>query len=346
MCLEFSRIGYEVFLFSYGKGERGLQESESLNHPIRHVRLLKSNIPIFNFIFDIIAALKVLIIRPNILHGRDNIRLLYMCSFFSRSVSYEFHTNVFSKIGKRSTSMLSKIFRKKNFRSLVVTSRELKSAIEFTNRVPIGKICILYNAASIPIVPSAKIDKSKINIGYIGHLYRGKGVEMVVELARARAGASFHVIGGECEDLQYWRLLCANIENIKFYGHMNSEQCDEYRQAFDILLLPLAEQVTVAGGHLESSRWMVPIKLFEYMISGNPIIASKTPPIQEVLGRLNYKYLCEPGSLSSWLQALDVLISDKGLRDSLGETLRLEARTYYTWKKRAEAVIQLHEEHL
>ena len=44
--------------------------------------------------------------------------------------------------------------------------------------------------------------------------------------------------------------------------------------AVDILIMPYQKNVAIGAKGHDTARWMSPMKMFEYMASGNPIISS------------------------------------------------------------------------
>ena len=84
-----------------------------------------------------------------------------------------------------------------------------------------------------------------------------------------------------------------------------------------------------------STRFTSPLKLFEYMAAGRPIVASDLPAIREVLTRDVNALLVPPGSAAALADGIRRLLADPGLaRGSLG---RGGAAADYTWDRRATA---------
>jgi glycosyltransferase involved in cell wall biosynthesis len=97
--------------------------------------------------------------------------------------------------------------------------------------------------------------------------------------------------------------------------------------------------VLAAGGG-DITNWMSPMKLFEYMAHGKPIIAADLPAIREVLTDGETALLCEPGDVEAWRKAVERLRTDPDLRVVLGEAAFARLQRDYTWEGRARAVIE------
>jgi glycosyltransferase involved in cell wall biosynthesis len=79
------------------------------------------------------------------------------------------------------------------------------------------------------------------------------------------------------------------------------------------------------------------MKLFEYLASGRPILASQLPVLREVLNDQNAILL--PGDdVGAWAAALQSLATDAGARERLGAAARHSAQGY-SWQARAAAIL-------
>ena len=49
-------------------------------------------------------------------------------------------------------------------------------------------------------------DKNKLKIGYVGHLYKGKGIEVIqLLLNKCNNDIEFHIVGGTEKDINEWK---------------------------------------------------------------------------------------------------------------------------------------------
>ena len=132
-----------------------------------------------------------------------------------------------------------------------------------------------------------------LKVGYVGHLYPGRGIEVILALADRVPEADFHVVGGTAADLAHWRKR-RDRPHLHFHGHQPPGSLHPYYRAFDLVLAPYQQQVACAGGVGDISRWVSPMKLFEYMSHGQAIIASDLPVLREVLTDNVNCVLCRP----------------------------------------------------
>ena len=178
-----------------------------------------------------------------------------------------------------------------------------------------------------------------IQVAYIGHLYPGRGIDVLIDLARAFPACDFHVIGGTDEDIARWQSH-SDLRNLIWHGFVEPHAVDAYRAQCDILLLPYQKKVAVSGGRGDTSRWMSPLKLFESMASGKAIVCSRLPSLEEVLEHGRTAWLVPPDHFEGWKDAIEMLSEDASLRHTLGRNARSDAAAHYTWEIRARNVLE------
>ncbi|MGW2631179.1 glycosyltransferase family 4 protein [Streptomyces chattanoogensis] len=186
--------------------------------------------------------------------------------------------------------------------------------------------------ATLPGRPDA------LKVGYVGHLYPGRGIDVILALAASVPDADFHLVGGTNEDLAHWRSR-SRPPNVHFHGHRPPAQLHPYYRAFDLVLAPYQRRVACAGGVGDIGRWVSPMKLFEYMSHGKAIIASDLPVLREVLTDGVNCVLCPPDDVAAWTAAVKRLADDPGERASLGQVAERQLRRDYTWRARVDRVL-------
>ncbi|MEK7179313.1 MAG: glycosyltransferase, partial [Patescibacteria group bacterium] len=80
-----------------------------------------------------------------------------------------------------------------------------------------------------------------------------------------------------------------------------------------------------------------PIKLFEYMASGRPIVASSLPSIREILNEQN-AFLVQPDNPEDLKRGIEKALGDAAVARQCAARAREDVRPY-TWEKRAEAML-------
>ena len=169
-------------------------------------------------------------------------------------------------------------------------------------------------------------------VGYVGSLAEDKGAETIAQLAARMPETHFVIVGDRGGDLNQLRQTAAasGSDNLTTPGNVDNSDVPVWLSACDILLLP---NKLVPGYHNIHGLWTSPLKMFEYMASEKPIIASDLPVLREVLDE-DVATLVPPDDLSSWEEAITELNNNPVRAVSLANAARRRVETKYTWRAR------------
>jgi glycosyltransferase involved in cell wall biosynthesis len=84
-----------------------------------------------------------------------------------------------------------------------------------------------------------------------------------------------------------------------------------------------------------------PLKIFEYMAAGLPVVASRIGQIPEVIRDGTHGLLCPPGDAAAVAAALCRLKEDPDLGARLGRAARAHVVQHYTWNQVASRILHL-----
>ncbi len=176
-------------------------------------------------------------------------------------------------------------------------------------------------------------------VGYTGHLYPGRGVNLLIELSQRFPQVHFLWVGGHPADVEHWRgrLASQNIANVTLTGFVENSRLPHYQAAAEVLLMPYERVIAGASGG-NSAAYCSPMKMFEYMACGRAIISSDLPVIGEVLNA-NNAVLCPPEDAEAWVGALAGLLADTHRREALARCALQDAQAY-TWLERARKALE------
>ena len=82
--------------------------------------------------------------------------------------------------------------------------------------------------------------------------------------------------------------------------------------------MPYQKDLKLADNKVNTSSWMSPMKVFEYMSAKKAIVSSNMPVIQEVLNESN-SILVEPDNIKEWSDAINSLYNDKNKREKIAK---------------------------
>ncbi len=166
---------------------------------------------------------------------------------------------------------------------------------------------------------------------YTGHLFEWKGAGVLLETARQCREFLFVFIGGTDYDINKFKKRAEGFDNVLILGHKLHKEIPVFLKASDILVLPNSAQEEI------SKFYTSPLKLFEYMASGRPIVASNLPSIAEVLNEKN-SVLVKPDNEEALAEGIKKMLSDSVLSTNLARKA-LEDVQEYTWQKRADKIL-------
>ena len=247
--------------------------------------------------------------------------------------------------GWRLKAALKNLFSKTNFARLVAISAALAAEYQriFPELSP-AKVVVAHDGADASVeqleaVSFHRLGRAEaLQVGYVGHLYPGRGIEMIIALASLLPDIDFHIVGGTDADILCWKMACS-LQNITFHGYVTPGEVSKLFASFDVLVAPYQSSVSSAGGR-NTARWMSPLKIFEYMASGKAIVCSDLPVLREVLTHQVNALLVPPSDTYAWTQAISQLCEDADLRSRIGRAAKDEFLAHYTWEKRAMLVLR------
>ena len=170
---------------------------------------------------------------------------------------------------------------------------------------------------------------------YAGHLYPWKGVDVLLQALVKLEGVNATIIGGDAAEPDFQRLPDTRRRiglgsRVEFVGMGEPSRVSGLLAKGDVLVLPnVGAEPTV--NHTS------PLKLFEYMAAGKPIVASNLPSIREVLRDGENAVLVEPGNPTALTSGLRRVLEDRKLAERIASRAFDEV-TEYSWDCRAERV--------
>ena len=176
---------------------------------------------------------------------------------------------------------------------------------------------------------------SKMVIGFVGGFYPWHGVELLLDIfpqiAREIPNVALLLIG-EGPRKEYLTAQARQMginASVVFTGNIAHEVLPQYIAAFDLAVLP------------DSNDYGSPMKIYEYMAMGKPVVAPRLAPVEEGIidGEVGLLFLKQDKDAFAF--AILALLKDKERRLQMGEAARQHVLKNHRWKKNAEKIVAL-----
>ncbi|MGA8055299.1 MAG: glycosyltransferase family 4 protein, partial [Burkholderiales bacterium] len=177
---------------------------------------------------------------------------------------------------------------------------------------------------------------------YLGSLHKWKGVEVAVAAMRELPGCELWIAGGSDARIHDMRRLSASLdlsERVQLLGRIEPRERFKLIAQADVCLLPLRP-------YSIGARYTSPLKLFEYMAMGKPVVASHLPSLAEVLVDRRNAMLVRPEDPRALANAVRSLIDDPALSRALGAEAKRLAYDRFGWVQRSSRLAEFIAEQL
>jgi glycosyltransferase involved in cell wall biosynthesis len=339
-CEAFADFGHEVLLI-VPKRRNSIQDDPFVYYAVRKnfkirtiysldlVRWGTGGFWIQYATFSIAAAFAARASRPSIIYGRDELTLSVLSVFIRNPILWETHVGAWNVAAR---------FITKRMRMLIAISHGLKD-FYISRGIPASKIIVVPDGVDLADFahPQSKAD-ARARLGlpldakialYIGRLDGWKGATTLCDAAQfLTPNITVVLIGGDEQQVREMRM---RYPGVIFLGYHPYRELADNQAAADILVLPNTARDEI------SVHFTSPLKLFTYMASGVPIVASDLPSIREVLDD-DCAIFFKPDNVLSLSDAIRISLDDSGRMKYLAEMAHAKVNSY-TWKARAETIL-------
>lgn len=235
-------------------------------------------------------------------------------------------------------------------RAIVLTSFIKKELVEIG--FPAEKIIVQPDAVDLSLfadLPDKQACRKRLGlpldrpiIGYIGRFRTMEMEKGIPELVEAMAHLPpiegkeplLLCVGGPMDAVPAYRKIARRFQvpehRLQFGDRVQNYHVPYWISTFDLAVAfyPNIEHYVY---------FMSPLKLFEYMASGVPIIASDLPAIREILRHGENAWLVPPGDPQLLAAGINQLLGDRALAQQLAKQAREDVQSL-TWQKRAQVI--------
>jgi glycosyltransferase involved in cell wall biosynthesis len=181
-------------------------------------------------------------------------------------------------------------------------------------------------------------NKKNNTCAYFGSLTKGKGLEIIFSIAKKMNNIKFHIY----TDLTLLDKSVINkFCNVKFFNYVSYSKVPIVMSKYDVVLMPYKNSVRARSNNLEISKFMSPLKLFDYLASCKIIIASDLKVYSHILRNNFNSILINYNNINLWCKKIRQVFRNR----SKFHYMKINAyntAVKYTWDKRVLNIIHFH----
>ena len=289
-------------------------------------------------------------------------------------VVLEMHADVTGLMG---AWWLRQFWNAKGKKTMTVTTSALRNVLERSTKLKLENEAVIVAPNGVELeryasLPSPSEARRQLNlpdgltVGFTGHIYPGRGAELLFELAKQMPRVNFLWVGGTPELVSFWKskLAQGGVANVTMTGFVEHSRIPLHQAAADILLMPYSRTIEASSGQ-DIAEVINPMKMFEYMAAGRAIVCADISVIREILNDKNAVFVESSGGrvvlsgaersrrmyrdhnvgelenqrIGDWRLAIEALLADEPRRLALGAQARRDVERF-SWVKREERVLE------
>ncbi len=335
MCDAFCQLNHDLILYLPKVGENFVFEILKKKFLLMAEKefKIKSLIDkkLTNFFFKLFFLRKVLknvkSDKPDLIITRSSLSSI-LFSIFGIKHILEIHSE-FQSLTK--FLMINLKFIESNYiKKKILISESLNKIFKFKKI----EYIVLHDGVDVKNFKVSKERNQIKKVCYTGSFYKGRGIELIIELAKNFKDLKFELYGQTDDKLNI------QLDNIKIFDHVDYCDVPNILYSSDILLMPYANQVFVRSKSLNTADYCSPLKMFDYLASGKIIISSKLSGICEVLKHNKNSIIVEEYKYELWKKEISKILRKEYDIPRIKKNA-VETANDFTWIKRASTIIKI-----
>jgi len=178
-------------------------------------------------------------------------------------------------------------------------------------------------------------DGRESSVCYVGGICRIRGIlELVQAMSLVRNPTRLH-LAGRFTDAELQARALPGYANVQTWGQVDRTGVR------DVLGRSMAGLVTLhpTANYLDS----LPVKMFEYMSAGLPVIASNFPLWRDIIEGNQCGICVDPMNPQAIAQAIDTLVSNPAMAKEMGENGRRATIERFNWAVEEKKLLELYD---
>ena len=228
---------------------------------------------------------------------------------------------------------------------VVVLSHWSRRRLHELGKIPLAHMLVAPSGTDTELFrPMAKdkccrnlgIDPAFTYVGFVGSFFAPQGVDTLIQAAQIIVSKYKNIrflLVGDGPMMKTWKAetICQGLQDeFIFFGQVAYRRVPKYLGAMDICVAP----------HRWDSNQASPVKLFDYMACGRPIVASDIEVVREITENSGCALLVPPGNPGELAQGLALLIENEQRRRDMGKKGRAHVVAHFDRERITTRLIQ------
>lgn len=335
------KLGHEVLLIS-PPVPFSLYKYNRLKLPV----LLMYQIPLFFNLFQ-----KIIAVKPDIIHSSS--ALILPSLIVSKAFNIPHFVEVHGVLSDDSKLVGVNVFIIKlmevceflsyRISKLILTnSQGTKDSLILNKNIPSNKISIIPNGVNLTLFKKMSVSKKSLGLDennqyivFVGNLAPWQGLDCLInsmpKVISNNIRAKLLIVGdGILKNDLIKQVNKLKLENfVIFLGSVPYEDVPRYINVSDVCVAPFIKS---------RDNFMSPLKLFEYLACGVPVVTSNIRGAKELIENNGCGLLFNPDNCDELAESILIILNDKKLRDEMGERGRIAVVSGYSWESVAKKI--------
>lgn len=278
------------------------------------------------------------------LHLKSRTSLVHTRDWNFAKAALKSHIPVIFECDHYPTSSFEPEFANHNFLQVVVTVIDTVRESIIRNGIPSEKVLIAPNGFNRYFLERHPNEASEFRekllqntykqlVVYSGALYDFKGVDLILEISQKFPEVRFVFAGGPASQQRVYEEIAQDrhLSNVKFLGFLEQKVLAILLQSANVLAHPHRSG--------EASTFTSPMKLFDYMASGTPIVATRIDSLRTFESSPAIAKWCKADSPEQFAEALKYVLTRFPYKTG-GYEGQLEHVQQFSWENRIKNILE------
>lgn len=288
------------------------------------------------FFFHLFFFIRLIFLSRNAKIYSRNLSLVYLANKLGFSVFWEAHDMPKGKNSQLLNKLICKI-------KVISISNALSQKLQKDYQIPLENILVAHDGVDIQLYDeyrNFKIEDMRKKFGlpidtkiilHSGTIKKERGTALFKDVLEQLPEWTFVQVGGSEADLNSLKSELSSYKNFMVLEHQTIENLIQIQLCSDALFYMITKDTP--------TYWCCsPMKIFEFLACGKPIVASDIGSLSEIISK-NNAFTFEPFNAHSLKNAL-LLLNQKELCESISKNSLHHVRQNYTWDIRAKSILR------